>query len=116
MNEAHSGSPGPRSLPTDGHSVARSRGPTGSSALDANATGCPRCASPHARRAARDNRLVIPRRCAVRMIHDPRRRSAEESPGDYRSEEHTSELQSHSDLVFRLLLEIKKIIISTKYE
>src|SRR5438132_7703908 len=29
-----------------------------------------------------------------------------------RSEEHTSELQSHSDLVCRLLLEKKKIIIS----
>src|SRR5260221_1274357 len=28
---------------------------------------------------------------------------------ELRSEEHTSELQSHSDLVFRLLLEIKKI-------
>src|SRR5438034_8340250 len=28
--------------------------------------------------------------------------------GDYRSEEHTSELQSHSDLVCRLLLEKKK--------
>src|SRR5260221_14777726 len=30
-------------------------------------------------------------------------------PGDDRSEEHTSELQSHSDLVCRLLLEKKKI-------
>src|SRR5476649_3090606 len=29
-------------------------------------------------------------------------------PGDPRSEEHTSELQSHSDLVCRLLLEKKK--------
>src|SRR5438034_6569459 len=29
-------------------------------------------------------------------------------PGDVRSEEHTSELQSHSDLVCRLLLEKKK--------
>ena len=28
--------------------------------------------------------------------------------GDFRSEEHTSELQSHSDLVCRLLLEKKK--------
>src|SRR5438132_2570961 len=38
----------------------------------------------------------------------PRRRAfpAEE---DIRSEEHTSELQSHSDLVCRLLLEKKKI-------
>src|SRR5437588_5505364 len=31
-----------------------------------------------------------------------------------RSEEHTSELQSHSDLVCRLLLEKKKKIITTK--
>src|SRR5438034_2339977 len=31
------------------------------------------------------------------------------SRADYRSEEHTSELQSHSDLVCRLLLEKKKI-------
>src|SRR5436190_14252233 len=30
------------------------------------------------------------------------------SPGSTRSEEHTSELQSHSDLVCRLLLEKKK--------
>src|SRR5260221_7730819 len=30
------------------------------------------------------------------------------SPSEYRSEEHTSELQSHSDLVCRLLLEKKK--------
>src|SRR5260221_9595259 len=32
-----------------------------------------------------------------------------EIPGVHRSEEHTSELQSHSDLVCRLLLEKKKI-------
>src|SRR5947207_8588905 len=32
---------------------------------------------------------------------------------EYRSEEHTSELQSHSDLVCRLLLEKKKAAIST---
>src|SRR5438034_2838409 len=42
---------------------------------------------------------------------DPQRRDAE----DRRSEEHTSELQSHSDLVCRLLLEKKKKkIIKTK--
>src|SRR5260221_6603203 len=34
--------------------------------------------------------------------------SAVRSPIDHRSEEHTSELQSHSDLVCRLLLEKKK--------
>src|SRR5260221_10438404 len=34
--------------------------------------------------------------------------STRERPGQWRSEEHTSELQSHSDLVCRLLLEKKK--------
>src|SRR5438034_3809009 len=34
--------------------------------------------------------------------------AAEADPRDLRSEEHTSELQSHSDLVCRLLLEKKK--------
>src|SRR5437588_3892989 len=40
---------------------------------------------------------------------EPCRRSAARprSPGTWRSEEHTSELQSHSDLVCRLLLEKK---------
>src|SRR5260221_9725042 len=33
---------------------------------------------------------------------------AQETGSQYRSEEHTSELQSHSDLVCRLLLEKKK--------
>src|SRR5438132_5913778 len=36
----------------------------------------------------------------------------EPPPGGHRSEEHTSELQSHSDLVCRLLLEKKKDIPS----
>src|SRR5437588_7159494 len=36
------------------------------------------------------------------------RRAAGEARGEGRSEEHTSELQSHSDLVCRLLLEKKK--------
>src|SRR5438132_13434126 len=34
---------------------------------------------------------------------------------DLRSEEHTSELQSHSDLVCRLLLEKKKTNVKTNY-
>src|SRR5438132_8928492 len=34
--------------------------------------------------------------------------------GEFRSEEHTSELQSHSDLVCRLLLEKKKNIVQVK--
>src|SRR5438132_9096202 len=37
-----------------------------------------------------------------------RRRARRPSPPTARSEEHTSELQSHSDLVCRLLLEKKK--------
>src|SRR5438034_8720117 len=36
-------------------------------------------------------------------------RSSEGKLARYRSEEHTSELQSHSDIVCRLLLEKKKI-------
>src|SRR5260221_8957182 len=39
--------------------------------------------------------------------------SASFSPISFRSEEHTSELQSHSDLVCRLLLEKKKKIQSS---
>src|SRR5436190_16995649 len=38
----------------------------------------------------------------------PRRRSKDVRAVEQRSEEHTSELQSHSDLVCRLLLEKKK--------
>src|SRR5207237_10787760 len=45
-----------------------------------------------------------------------RRRCATPSPGWCgRSEEHTSELQSHLNLVCRLLLEKKKKQINTKY-
>src|SRR5438034_8169951 len=51
---------------------------------------------------------------------DPRRsRSAPSrptAPGSLRSEEHTSELQSHSDLVCRLLLEKKKKIRKYNHE
>src|SRR5437667_5346893 len=45
-----------------------------------------------------------PRRGLVLALRIPRRRGA----SDPRSEEHTSELQSHHDLVCRLLLEKKK--------
>src|SRR5437773_9613072 len=38
------------------------------------------------------------------------------SGGEVRSEEHTSELQSHHDLVCRLLLEKKKVIKSYKID
>src|SRR5260221_9992165 len=42
-------------------------------------------------------------------LHRPRRQDRRDvCPGHDRSEEHTSELQSHSDLVCRLLLEKKK--------
>src|SRR5438132_8973983 len=44
--------------------------------------------------------------------HEPRygqhSRTMQHARGEFRSEEHTSELQSHSDLVCRLLLEKKK--------
>src|SRR5438034_7209635 len=43
----------------------------------------------------------------VRLAHSPRAYHVLEEIGT-RSEEHTSELQSHSDLVCRLLLEKKK--------
>src|SRR5260221_7090392 len=52
--------------------------------------------------------------CPARALHRPlsdrvRARCPDRGPSDSRSEEHTSELQSHSDLVCRLLLEKKKI-------
>src|SRR5947207_5850139 len=50
----------------------------------------------------------------ARSVHrQPADHSHREAPhgGNGRSEEHTSELQSHSDLVCRLLLEKKKLII-----
>src|SRR5260221_2111060 len=63
---------------------------------------------------------IQPARAAVRVppragVHlDPARRRGEHRPGaELRSEEHTSELQSHSDLVCRLLLEKKKNYVST---
>src|SRR5688572_31320283 len=65
---------------------------------------------PHVPRVPGDVRLV-------RAVHQPDRRSAavhgrerlpRRSPRRARSEEHTSELQSQSNLVCRLLLEKKK--------
>src|SRR2546421_6591762 len=51
----------------------------------------------------------LPRRCTPLLCiqHRPRRGGADR-PSQERSEEHTSELQSRSDLVCRLLLEKKK--------
>src|SRR5438034_5305684 len=51
-----------------------------------------------------------PARCLSAPGAPRRRRSACRWCGRGRSEEHTSELQSHSDLVCRLLLEKKKKI------
>src|SRR5437773_8824435 len=52
----------------------------------------------------------LPHRAAERIDRDrgARRRRALRGLADARSEEHTSELQSHHDLVCRLLLEKKK--------
>src|SRR5688500_20342695 len=54
---------------------------------------------------------ALPRAPACRSTAPP---SAPQSPGAPRSEEHTSELQSPCNLVCRLLLEKKKIIINKK--
>src|SRR5947207_4848595 len=58
--------------------------------------------------------LSHPPRCRNTTCH-PRRhvRRAPSPARPLRSEEHTSELQSHSDLVCRLLLEKKKTIYRT---
>src|SRR5438034_6380866 len=64
----------------------------GSGTLNWNRTGC----APHAR----------PGRTRGSSHHA--RSAAATTPAPARSEEHTSELQSHSDLVCRLLLEKKK--------
>src|SRR5438034_4958934 len=59
-------------------------------------------------RSSSSERRATMRGCCAR--HDScSARYRENAPdGDLRSEEHTSELQSHSDLVCRLLLEKKK--------
>src|SRR3989442_10751235 len=49
-----------------------------------------------------------------RLPRAPRRRVHAREPGDVRSEEHTSELQSRPHLVCRLLLEKKKKKIKLK--
>src|SRR5215204_2465321 len=56
-------------------------------------------------------------RSADRDRHGRRRRLHQRQPAmDGRSEEHTSELQSHSDLVCRLLLEKKKELIKRELD
>src|SRR5690242_20833097 len=46
--------------------------------------------------------------CACRICHYAHGNNCQHSPEKLRSEEHTSELQSHVNLVCRLLLEKKK--------
>src|SRR5690242_21143846 len=67
-----------------------------SHALSSTSCGMPRCAPP---RAAHGPPSASPASRAV--------------CGRRRSEEHTSELQSHVNLVCRLLLEKKKIVVAT---
>src|SRR5437588_9292328 len=55
--------------------------------------------------------LSLARRIATQPLSLPNAGSVFRNP-PHRSEEHTSELQSHSDLVCRLLLEKKKDVIS----
>src|SRR5947207_4306224 len=62
--------------------------------------------------AARRDRPA-PRRAVAHPRPPPERRVGHALLGHLRSEEHTSELQSHSDLVCRLLLEKKKKIRNT---
>src|SRR5947207_10544381 len=59
-------------------------------------------------RAESNVRLVRPVNLPVRPASGRRKRFLHRQNRDRRSEEHTSELQSHSDLVCRLLLEKKK--------
>src|SRR5438034_8748911 len=100
--------------------TGRGSGATGRGRVDADAVG-PRSGAP------RSDSADQPRQSSLGCAEDPRR-AAEAGPdgiagdglevhgpaaaaavaGVARSEEHTSELQSHSDLVCRLLLEKKK--------
>src|SRR5438034_11112814 len=55
-----------------------------------------------------ERQVAFARRFGEVQIHVMNQYHADGFPELYRSEEHTSELQSHSDLVCRLLLEKKK--------
>src|SRR2546430_8043169 len=62
-------------------------------------------------RSRRSRRTCLPRNCTYRRslpCHSGRTTPGPEWQGRERSEEHTSELQSQSNLVCRLLLEKKK--------
>src|SRR5438034_8303166 len=65
-----------------------------------------RAAADHA--AVTQDREIDIKRDLPQRYHDPDFRQQLQLPLEERSEEHTSELQSHSDLVCRLLLEKKK--------
>src|SRR5438034_8678058 len=67
---------------------------------------CARAIAGGQRRYRRDDLRFLRRRLAGRHRDDHESRDGRGALG--RSEEHTSELQSHSDLVCRLLLEKKK--------
>src|SRR4051812_50003816 len=64
----------------------------------------PGAAAPRGRRLAGDRRPLL---LGIAERH-PRRLGLRRPPVEERSEEHTSELQSHVNLVCRLLLEKKK--------
>src|SRR5438034_8870171 len=68
--------------------------------------GCPSCAD-EGESAATNNLVRLPQRHSERS-DTPRHGHSRPRHQPPRSEEHTSELQSHSDLVCRLLLEKKK--------
>src|SRR5260370_26360505 len=67
-------------------------------------------------RRGRDRRVVNAHPCRARAGRETRSRAAESISrcrAKWRSEEHTSELQSHLNLVCRLLLEKKKNFINS---
>src|SRR5438132_10510822 len=59
-------------------------------------------------RSSRASHVPLPPRSSVHFAQEFPLRDASSRSWLHRSEEHTSELQSHSDLVCRLLLEKKK--------
>src|SRR5438034_7467144 len=71
-------------------------------------TGVQTCALPIWWRGGTDGIARCPAGGRRRVRHAGLRCPARASRPEHRSEEHTSELQSHSDLVCRLLLEKKK--------
>src|SRR5437588_7352140 len=69
-----------------------------------------RCTKKRSRRCAKSSHTVSAT-ARIFVTRPARKRPSRWSARFARSEEHTSELQSHSDLVCRLLLEKKKKII-----